>query len=296
MNFLGLSVTQNISKKQLLEDILDNIFDQKDQIDCQLIMKDLSKAEKRIQKYWKNSEELRNEFSMYLLPKALLESIYRYVILDKEILTELASRVRNPEKTESKMYTAESERAYEVIQHFNSIIKHPKKIAINFGSEVIEMNNPDKFPVDRSIPETFDFDGKVWKVELKCPKIFFHTDFLEKDSFREEYLQKLENNKLFSNRLYIDFQKLYQLDDPEFNEENLSDKVFNDIEGLTYYLKYAEDQFHDDMYIGGSFEIIFKDLSKTKEEIHWDLAQFIPFAPTVKVNLIQNIHRLLQTI
>ena len=59
MNFLGLSVAQNISKKQLLEDILDNIFDQKDQIDCQLIMKDLSKAEKRIQKYWKNSEELR---------------------------------------------------------------------------------------------------------------------------------------------------------------------------------------------------------------------------------------------
>ena len=44
MNFLGLSVAQNISKKQLLEDILDNIFDQKDQIDCQLIMKDLSKA------------------------------------------------------------------------------------------------------------------------------------------------------------------------------------------------------------------------------------------------------------
>lgn len=294
MNFLGLSVAKNISKKQLLEDVLNNLFEQKDQIDCQLIMKNISKGRKRIHNYWKDSEKLRNEFSMYMLPKALLESIYKYVILDKEILTDLASRVRNPEKMESKMYTVENERSYEIIQQFSSIIKHPKKITVKFGTEAIEMINPDKFPVDRSIPETFYFDGKLWKVELQCPKIFFNWSFLEKPSLRDEYLRKLENNKLFSNKLYNDFQLFCKLD-VEFNdnEQDLFEMIFNDIEGLTYYLEYAKTEFSEDMYVGRSFEIVFKDISTSKEEIHWDLTQFIPFIKSVKENLIQNLYRLL---
>lgn len=284
-----------------MENVLNNLFEQKDEIDWQLIKKDTSKGRKRVLKYWKDSEELRNKFSMYMLPKALLESIYRYLILDKEILTELASRVDNPEKTNSKRFAADSARTYEIIQRFRSIIEHPKKITINMGSKdkpcLIEINNPDRYPIDRSVPETFAFDGKHWKVELKLPKIFFNWSFLEKPNLREEYLRKLENNKIFSSRLYNDFQLFCQLDSECFDDEqNLFEMIFNDIEGLTYYLEYAKAEFREDMYIGvEGFEIIFKEISieEDKEEIHWHLNKFIPFEKSANENLIQNIYRLL---
>lgn len=294
MNFLGISVAKNITKEDLLEEILNNLLKQKKLND---------KIESKTN--FQDSEELRNAFSKFMLPKALLTAIYKYIILDKEIITELASRVENPEIYESSYInlTAESGRAYEIIRYYSSIIKHPAKILINTGSEdkpcLIEIDNPDQYPVDRTVPKTFEFDGKKWKIQLNLPTICFDIDNDWEDrnylELKNEYFRRLEINKEMSNRLYNDFQMLCQLDFNHEDNEKEIDLIFNDIEGLNIYLHHAKSEFKKEMFVFGPFEIIFKEISEAEkpEKIHWNLNRFIPFVKSPKENLIQNIHRLL---